>query len=476
MGEEISHTAFSAQDFRRFKHNLDMETRHVSDLFNQDPFSRNSMIGIELEAWMLDPHMQPAPNNEAYIDSIQHPQIVPELAKFNIEFNSNPHPLQGHVLQDLHREMALLWQHAHDHANAEHDNHLLMVGILPTLEAQQLSLANMSPLSRYHALNEQIWNQRQGRPIDLEILGREHIQRQQYNVMLEAATTSLQIHLQVNLDNAKRMYNAALITAAPLVAISANSPFLFGRDLWDETRIPVFEQAIGLGGYAATMRGPLRRVGLGSDYIQHSLFECFQENLQHYPPLLPLCQDSATEDLQHLRLHNGTIWRWVRPIIDTNGTEPHLRIEQRIVASGPSLVDSIANVAFFLGLTQALGQQNCIPEHGLPFSQCRDNFYQAARYGMNAQVTWWNGERYKLRRLLGQQLLPAAHEGLQSLGLDRSDIDYYLAIIQARIQRGRNGATWQRAFVAKHGADMSRLTQTYHRYQRSGLPVHSWAV
>ena len=117
-----------------------------------------------------------------------------------------------------------------------------------------------------------------------------------------------------------------------------------------------------------------------------------------------------------------------------------------------------------------------MPEHGLSFSQCRDNFYQAARYGMNAQVDWWNGQRYKLRRLLGQQLLPAAHEGLQNLGLDRADIDYYLAIIQARIHRGRNGATWQRAFVAKHGADMTQLTQAYLRYQRSGLPVHSWAV
>lgn len=243
MGENISRAVFSAQDFDMFKQRLNAETAHVNTLFQQNPFSTASTIGIELEAWMLDSAMQPASNNAAYIDSIKHPQIVPELAKFNIEFNSNPHPLQGHVLQELHREMALLWQHAHDHAIAQHDNPLLMVGILPTLEARQLTLENMSPLSRYHALNEQIWQQRQGRPIELEILGREHLQCQQFNVMLEAATTSLQIHLQVNLRNAKRFYNAALISAAPLVALSANSPFLFGRDLWDETRIPLFEQA-----------------------------------------------------------------------------------------------------------------------------------------------------------------------------------------------------------------------------------------
>ena len=352
-----------------------------------------------------------------------------------------------------------------------------MCGILPSVLDEDLSLAHMSNMVRYRVLNREVLQRRRGIPMTLDINGVEHLKVVHRDVMLESAATSFQIHMQINQQQAARIYNASQILCAPIMAISANSPYLFGKDLWDETRIPLFEQAVAIGGYEGAAFGPIHRVTFGSGYVKKDLMECFVENLQHYPILLPEALYKEPERLPHLRLHNGTIWRWNRPLIgfDERG-EIHLRIEHRIVPAGPSTIDAIANAAFYYGLVTALAQREIAPESQLAFSDARDNFYRCAQLGLRAQVQWLDNKRHAITQLLEAELLPMAYAGLQALDIAQSDINEYLGVIRARLQTRTNGTNWQRAFVSKHGRDMQALTAHYYAQQNSGNPVHEWTV
>ena len=476
MGQAIPDSHFSEQDFLAFRERLAAETETLAQWFRERRFSTRAPVGgYELEAWLVDGAGDPAPVNEALLAAMRDPLVVPELARFNIELNGHPQFLQGAALARLHRELAGTWQRCAEVA-AGLDVRLLMIGILPTLHEAQLNADNMSPSERYRALNEQVFRQRRGRPLRLDIQGAEHLVTEHRDVMLESATTSFQIHLKVAPARAVRLYNLAQILSAPLVGIGANSPFLFGHDLWAETRVPLFEQSVEVGGYAGAAHGPVHRVSFGSGYARESLLECFQENLAHFPPLLPVKLEPA-ETLPHLRLHNGTIWRWNRPLLgfDDDGT-PHLRIEHRVLPGGPSVLDVMANAAFFFGLMAYFGGQEPAPETLLPFAAARDNFYAAAREGLEANITWLDGRRGRLAELVETRLVPAARAGLERLGIDAADRDRYLGIIAARAASGRNGAAWQRAWVARHGRDWHGLVQAYLARQEGGGPVHDWPL
>jgi len=478
MGQEISEAHFRKQDFTAFEQRLREETRLLGEALRSGTFAdaEGELIGgFEVEAWLVDGDCHPAPINQRYLELLNDPLVVPELAMFNVELNSSPQPLQGNALKRMEVELQQTWHRCREAAHTL-DAELLMIGILPTVRQEDLTLANMSRMTRYRALNEQVLRLRQGRPLRLDIHGHEHLCTEHHDVMLESAATSFQVHLQVPQSQAARYYNVALVLSAPMVAASANSPYLFGKDLWDETRIPLFEQAVQVGGFAGAAFGPVRRVTFGTGYVRDSLVECFQENLEHYPVLLPIHLDEAPERFAHLRLHNGTIWRWNRPLVgfDEQGV-PHLRVEHRVVPAGASVVDAIANAALFFGLATELVKREPALESRISFSQARDNFYAAARRGLHAQFTWL-GRRVSAQTLLLEELLPAARSGLESLDLARDDIDGYLGIIEARVRGGRTGAGWQRAFVAKYGSDMRALTAAYLERQRSGAPVHEWDV
>lgn len=478
MGQEIDRSSFAPEDFARFEERLREETALLADALDGGRFSADSgWAGLELEAWLIDADGRPAPLNEPFIQALRHPLVVPELARFNIELNSTPLRLHGDALSRMQDELGRLWRDCGHCAAERFHADLLMIGILPTLRESDLSLACMSPLKRYAALNEQILRYRGGRPIRLDIRGRAHWRATHHDVMLEAAATSFQLHLQVAPREAPRFYNAALILSAPMVAASANSPYLFGRDLWDETRIPLFEQAVALDETPGPVCRAPRRVGFGTGYVRDSILECFRENLALHPVLLPLLGTEAADRLGHLRLHNGTIWRWNRPLVgfDAAGT-PHLRIEHRVMPAGPGVVDAIANAALFFGAVHALARQPEAPETRLTFDHACTNFYAAARDGLEAEATWLDGRRGRLRELLLQAILPLARQGLLALDIDARETAYYLDIIAARVAGGRNGAAWQRAFVARHGSDMAALTAAYRYWQQSGLPVHQWGL
>jgi len=241
----------------------------------------------------------------------------------------------------MYKGLMKSWQHCGEVAAAR-DEKILMIGTLPHLRESDLNMDNMSDMSRYKALNRQVFKMRDFKPLHLHITGRDVMDTHKNDVMLEAATTSFQIHFQIPLEQAVNVFNASLACSAPMVAVSANSPYLFGKDLWDETRIPLFEQSVEVGDPKH------RRVGFGNAYLKRSLFECFAENLADYPVLLPLVNDESLEKLTRLKFHNGTIWRWNRPLIDFDkDNHPHLRIEHRVVPSGPTIHDSFANAAFY---------------------------------------------------------------------------------------------------------------------------------
>ena len=474
MGEEIRTSSFSDADFDRFKKALKEETAILESWFKEKKFSSlSNRAGFEIESWLVDEQLYPASINETFLKKLNSPLASPELASFNVELNSTPCDLTADVLTQMQHELDKTWQECKETAKELHSD-IVMVGILPTLDNDVLHLANMSKMKRYRALNREVLHRRKGRPLVFDINGVEHLKVTHRDVMMEAAATSFQIHLQVNLENAVRLFNASIAITGPLLALSANSPYLFGKDLWDETRIPVFEQAVAVGGYDGAAFGPIRRVTFGDSYIRESLFECFKENLEHYPVLLPVDVDNKYP-LSHLRLHNGTIWRWNRPLIgfDDSGL-PHMRIEQRVVPAGPTTQDAIANAAFYYGAVTALAELDEPIENQIPHSFTRDNFYAAARFGLRSTQRWTNGEDINARELILNKLLPLAHQGLTSLGIKIEDSDKYLGIIHDRVKSGQNGTAWQRSFVKKHGRDMTALTKAYIKNQNSGEPVHRW--
>lgn len=476
MGQEIDVEEFRPADFERFRARVAAETALLGQWMREGRLARESGIGgFEVEAWLIDGQCRPAPVNEAFLAQLNNPLVVPELARFNVEMNGTPQPLHGRALRVLEQELETTWQACRRCARSM-DIDLAMIGILPTVQDQQLSLANMSRMKRYKALNEQVMRLRQGRPLRLDIHGEEHLESTHYDVMLESAATSFQIHLQVDPARAVRYYNAAHALAAPMVALSANSPYLFGKSLWQETRIPLFEQAVEVGGFGDAAFGPMRRVTFGTGYARESLLECFAENLAHFPVLLPIDLSDDPAQFSHLRLHNGTIWRWNRPLIGFEQDDcPHLRIEHRVVPAGPTVTDSIANAAVFFGLIRVLAAADEPIEKQLEFTRARDNFYAAARDGLQAQFSW-AGRRMSAQTLLTETLLPLARTGLEISDIDTDSITRYLGIVEERVRSGRNGANWQRRFVATHGRDMAALTAAYVERQNSGRPVHEWDV
>ena len=412
----------------------------------------------------------PNPVNVQFLEKLENPLVVPELSLFNIELNVHPQVLQGRALGNFRKDLRSTWKQCRNVAR-EMKADLMTIGIHPAITEDQLNLENMSSSPRYKALNEQVLALRKGVPLYLHIFGRELYDTVHYDVMLEAATTSFQIHIQVRQEKAVRAYNAALVASAPLVAVSANSPYVFGHDLWDESRIPVFEQSVDDANKIS------KRVTFGDDYLRGSMFRCFQDNIDKFPVLLPLNDDCQPEELSHLRLHNGTIWRWNRPLIgfEKDGT-PHLRIENRVVPSGPTIDDMIANAAFFWGIVRTLTDHPDAPENLLPFATARKNFYEAAFNSLDSSLVWLDGATHPVKKILLEELIPMAMDGLLYLEMEESDCRYFLDIIKNRVLSGQNGAAWQRAWIHKYGKDFVALSKAYLEQQQTGKPVHEWSV
>jgi gamma-glutamyl:cysteine ligase YbdK (ATP-grasp superfamily) len=472
MGQEISHSQFTHHDFELFSEHLREETELLHRWISEGRFvDKPYQAGFEMEAWLLDEQLRPAAKNHDFLEKLSHPMAVPELARFNFELNGRHRTIASDVFSQMYKELRDSWHQCQVVAN-ELGLDVAAIGILPTAELEDFTLTNMSGMQRYRALNDQILRMREGRALQFRFEGHEILDFSHPDVMLEAATTSFQIHLRMPLQKSVRLYNAGKIVSGPLLAACANSPYFLGRDLWAETRIAVFEQAVQVGWSDLT-----KRVSFGIRYAHESIMEVFDSNLARYPIMLPRVFDEPAESLSHLRLHNGTIWRWNRPLVgfDEDGT-PHFRLEHRSVPSGPTLIDAISNAAFFYGLVVEIAQQDIPMEQLIPFEMARNNFYTCAQFGLNAEVMWIDNKRYSAKELLLEELLPMAANGLERLEVNSAEINHWLAIIGQRIESGQTGAVWQREWVYRHGNDMQRLTRAYLERQKQEEPVHQWSL
>ncbi len=476
MGDEIRTDQFSEADARNFHQALERETELLGRWFRERRFDDHDyQVGFELEAWLVDLDCHPLPHNDAYLDRHDNPLCLPELSRFNIEFNT-PHARVGPgMLSRLHRQLDESWKRATEVAESM-DMRLGMIGILPTVQESDLTVDSMSRLKRYRALNERVMELRKNRPLQIDIRGRDHLCSLHEDVMLESACTSFQVHLQVPQSRTTLAYNASLALSAATAAISCNAPFLFGMDLWDETRVPLFEQAVSLSTFAGQAQQRLGRVGCGSGYARESLLEFFEENLNVFPVILPQPFQVEDERFLHLKLHNGTIWRWTRPLIGSESGVPHLRIEHRVMPSGPTGIDMIANLAFWVGAMMAVlegGEESAL---NIPFAVARENFYRSACSGLDAKLVWIDGAERPVADLILETLLPMARRGLKVSGLNEPEVGRYLDIIKARVEKRRTGARWMRAWRYAHDGNMGTMVGAYLARQQSALPVHEWSL
>ena len=347
LGQEIETDEFSQENYDSFAEHLASEMELLRNWFAGEKFCDDRLqCGLELEAWLIGRDEQPVPDNALFLSTLERKWVVPELSKFNFEVNVSPQYLAGNGLRDMQSELRATWQRCEKVAERL-DHRIVSIGILPTVTSDMLSLENMSPLQRYAALNKQVLRMRGGSPLRIEIDGRDHVCSEFPSLMLESAATSIQVHLKVPQRLAVRYYNASVVASALTVAMAANAPLLFGKQLWDDTRITVFEQAVDTA-------GPSPRVSFGDRYLEHSLLEMFESNL-HRRVLLPVELEEPPALMPHVRMHNGTIWNWNRPLIgfEADG-QPHLRIEHRPMSASPSMADLFADVSFYLGLVNYL--------------------------------------------------------------------------------------------------------------------------
>ncbi len=476
MGIHYSHTNFSEDEFKEFKKNLRKETATLLQLYENNYFtSQERIFGLEIETWILDAQGDPVAENDTIIQACHQKGLVPELSQFNLEINSSPLLLKGACLRDLHQELLTTTKAISDHIEPL-GRRILLIGSYPHLEHKHLGLQTISKEPRYHHLNKQIMKLKKGRPSQVIIEGRDTINICHEDVMMEAAATSLQIHLQVPQDESVTFYNASIIASSIMVGVTANTPFLFGKSLWAESRIPLFEQSLALPCFHDVHGKTIERVTFGTGYARHSLMECFLENLNGFPVLIPI-KFTPSEFFDHLRLHNGTIWRWNRPILgkDFQG-QAAMRVEHRCPAASPSITDLVSDTAFYLGLVHVIAEELAKGKSPPEFSLVRDDFYRIAENGLQGPIHWFDGHSKKsLILFIEKELIPRAMEKLKNLGVESKDIDYYLGDIMIhRVKTQQNGTEWQREMRRK--VSFQEMINIYSQNQSRDIPVSRWEI
>ncbi|WP_295658096.1 glutamate--cysteine ligase [uncultured Nocardioides sp.] len=487
MGEEVEAQEFSRADRTRHREKVRRCLDVFARMLREERFDTDDpMTGLEVEFNLVDELGDPALKNAEALEAIADPDFQTELGQFNIEINVPPATLHDGGLAQFEANLRRSLNDA-EAKSARVGAHLVMIGILPTLAEGHMSTHALSANPRYKLLSEQILAAR-GEDISISIAGTERLDTTADSIVPEAACTSTQFHVQTSPDDFADYWNASQVIAGVQLAVGANSPYLLGRQLWRETRIPLFEQATDTRSEELKAQGVRPRVWFGERWIT-SVFDLFEENVRYFPALLPITdaedpldklEAGDTPGLPELRLHNGTIYRWNRPIYDVAGGVPHLRVENRLLAAGPTVADTIANAAFYYGLVRGLAESERPLWSQMSFSAAEENFHAAARHGIDAQVYWPGiGGAVRATELVLRRLLPLAHEGLDSWGVPSVDRDRLLGIIEQRCLTGVNGAEW---FVrrmedrsSEDRADALRATLLeYRERMHTNEPVHTW--
>ncbi len=445
-------------------------------------------IGLEQEMFLVDEMFRPAPVAVEVLERITDPRITSEIGRFNLECNADPLLFGGDCLSRMEGELNSLLNTVSE-VTTTLGARPVLTGILPTLRKSDLTLDNMVPAKRYYALNDALTRLRGG-PYVLSIKGTDELRLTHDSVMLEACNASFQIHFQVGAEEFARMYNIALAATAPVLAAAVNSPLMLGRRLWHETRIAVFQQSVDTRQTMPEDREVAPRVSFGRDWVHDSVLEIFQEDISRFKVILgreidedpfAALEAGRAPALKALQLFNSTVYRWNRACygVGPDGAA-HLRIENRVLPAGPTVLDEVSNAAFWFGLVSSLVNEGSDIREKMSFDAVRTNFVAAARHGLDAQLEWMNGETYTAQDLICGQLIPLAEIGLEAGGIDRADIDRYLGTIRERVQRRRTGARWLLGSLASMDQEgtleerMAALVAAMVDRQDAGRPVHEW--
>jgi hypothetical protein len=492
MGEDVESRAFTRQDRQQFRQKLRTCLDVFARMLGEAKFDfERPLTGLEIEFNLVDEACDPAMLNAPVLVAIANSDFQTELGQFNIEINVRPRSLTGTSANELESELRASLNAAEERARSA-GAHIVMIGMLPTLTPKHLTAEALSANPRYRLINEQIFAAR-GEDLHITIDGPERLSTYADTIAPEAACTSVQFHLQVSPQDYAPTWNAAQCIAGVQVALGANSPFFFGKELWRETRVALFEQATDTRPQELKEQGVRPRVWFGERWIT-SVFDQFEENVRYFPALLPVCDaedpvavlaGGDTPKLGELRMHNGTVYRWNRPVYDVYRGKPHLRVENRVLPAGPTVVDILANGAFYYGLLRALTEQDRPLWSQMSFAAAFDNFETGARNGIDAQVFWPGLGEVPVTELVLRKLLPLAHHGLSAWGVDTALSDRLLDIVERRCTSHQNGAEWQARMF--HHLDerhqpldrrdsLREMLRRYVDHMHTNEPVHSWPV
>jgi CBS domain-containing protein len=492
MGEQRVSLMKDQKQMQKFVKSLLDDVRSFEHMLENDWFENDiTRIGAEQEMVMVHlNNYKPACVAMEALDKLKEYEWVgTELAKFNLETNLTPRTFTGSCFSDMHNE------------NSERLNiiqavlkemgvSLVLTGILPTLRKYHLTMDYLTPKQRYYALMEAINQQLQGANFELRLDGLDELYLKHDSPLLEACNTSFQVHLQVASHDFVHKYNIAQAITAPVMAIAANSPIVFGKRLWHESRIALFQQSLDTRASNEHMRERSPRVTFGKAWLKDSILEIYKEDISRFRVLLSsdveedslaLIAQNKVPNLRSLQVHNSTVYRWNRPCygISENG-QPHLRIECRVIPSGPTVADEIANSCFWLGLMEGMALNVKDVRKKMSFDDVNDNFLKAAKFGIDSKFTWFKDKKISAIELISKELVPMAIEGLKSKNIDNADITKYMDIISERAEKHMNGARWMlRSFTSlkeKTTVDeaLSILTATMIENQISGKEVHNW--
>jgi len=494
MGEERVNVP-TTESRTKFARHLLQDVQALEYMLKHQWFETETIrIGAEQEMCLVDKKtLKPTPKNIQVLNRLkQFPWATTEIARFNLECNLSPQEFTGHALRLMETENRAQLSQVAESAKKS-DALVVLTGILPTLRKFDLSLDNLTPKPRYRALIEAIQAQaKSSKGFELRLTGIDELFISHESPLMEACNTSYQVHLQVTPDTFAPLYNIAQAITGPILAISANSPLVFGKRLWHESRIALFQQALDVRTTHDHMRQPEPRVSFGTNWLNDSIMEIYKEDISRFRVLLGSeVEENSLETvgrkeipkLKALQVHNGTVYRWNRPCygISDNGM-PHLRIENRVIPAGPTVLDQVANSAFWLGTMIGMANKfKDVREH-MSFADAKDNFVKAAQFGVDTEFTWFNNEKMGCCDLIVNKLLPIAREGLRSRGIVEEDIERYLGVIEARAKAHQNGARWLLQSYTKLNSEVNQdegltvITSAMIKNQMSQKPVHTWEL
>lgn len=490
MGQHTVSIISNNKDKDSFVRFLLNDIKAMEWMIDQDIIEKDKhRIGAEQELCIVDSTWRPAPIILETLEQIEDKSFTTELAKFNLEINLNPLEFTGDCLSRLYADLASKISLAEDVVR-KYDCKVILTGILPTIRHKDLGLSNMTPLDRYYALAKSL-SKRRGGMFEFHINGTDELITAHDSVMFESCNTSYQLHYQVSPAEFADHYNWAQLISGPMLSSSPNSPLLLGKRLWKETRIALFQQSIDIRQRQDHLRDRSPRVSFGNRWIYDSIVEAFKEDIVRFETLLSndhksnslkQLEEGIIPTLDALTVHNSTIYKWNRPCYGIYEGRPHFRIENRYLASGPTITDEVANAAFWFGLMAGLPDEYRKIQKKFEFDDAKTNFIKAARDGLDNKFLWFNDAKYSAQDLIVKELIPIARQGLLKRKVNPPDIDKNLGLIEERVHSGRTGSQWMiesynnlRKTGTKDQALVATTAAIYNRQQEM-KPIHQWSL